>query len=237
MEFFFKYFRACPLCHTSFKPVKWLCDLCESKVMDQVRDHRRWIDNTIEHHYLFEWKPGDQQLSKLVRSLKGWGFSKPYEIFSKIILNHIYGSGFDSSMGSFRKVSEDSAGQSPVSVNSPLSRIGPGSSRKTNGKIPEGLFYPSGGRKDHALMLAQKLGNLMGLSPQPLIKQKTTLKQALLKRRERQSIEIKKSSWKESGVLLVDDVVTTGSTVRACYKALNQPSKLVVWSLFYRRSL
>ncbi len=86
-------------------------------------------------------------------------------------------------------------------------------------------------------MLAQKLGNHTGIVPQPLMKQKTTVKQAFLKRRERQSIQMKTISWKGSQALLVDDVVTSGATVRACYKALNQPSKLIAWSLFYRKNL
>lgn len=219
MEFLLKYFRACPLCHTSFKPVEWLCEICEGKIMSQIQHHRRWIGNSIEHHYLFEWKPKDPQISKLVYSLKGWGFLKPYKIFSKIILNHMETDWLDLK----------------TPLNSPeVKRSGP---NNTHTKVLRNLFYPSQGHKDHALMLAHSLGTQMEVSPQPLIKQKTTLKQALLKRKERYSIKMKTSSWKGSQALLVDDIVTTGATVRACYKALNKPSKLIVWSLFYRKSL
>ena len=206
--------------------------------MDRVGDHCRWIDNSIEHHYLFEWKQEDHGLSKLVYSLKGWGFSKPYEIFSEIIFNHIRfpGSGFGFSMDSFRTGLESlRICHQNIDCQS-FQRTELKNSKRMNTKIPGSLFYPSYGRKkDHALMLAEKLGNRMGISPQPLIKERASLKQALLKRKERQSIEVKTSSWRGTKALLVDDVVTSGATVRACYRALNRPSKLIVWSLFYRK--
>ena len=194
METFLEYFRACPLCGVSFQRVQWLCPLCQRDIVDQIGHYRRWMSDCIEHNYLLQWFPGDRKMSRLVYALKGLGLSKPYGIFSKMILARMESK-------------------------------------------PKVLFYPSRGKKDHAFMLACHLGIQMGISPQALIKQKSSVKQALLGRKQRQSLEIKTSDWKGSKALLVDDVVTSGATVYACYKALNQPKKLVVWSLFYRKDL
>ena len=194
MGILLEYFRACPLCGVSFQRVEWLCPCCQRDIVNRIGHYRRWVDDCIEHNYLLEWFSGDRRMSRLVYALKGRGFSKPYEIFSKMILARMSGR-------------------------------------------PEVLFYPSRGKKDHAFMLAHHLGVQMGISPGALIKQKTSVKQALLGRRQRQGLEIKTSDWKGPKALLVDDVVTSGATVRACYRALNQPKKLVVWSLFYRKDL
>ena len=211
---FLKYIRACPLCQISFKTVEWLCEDCENKIVGQIRHHRHWIDDSIEHHYLFDWGPENQQISRLVHSLKGWGFFKPYKILSKIIFKFMIDSGLKTFQNSGK----------------------PEKPCLTGRKTLKNLFYPSQGQKDHALMLAHNLGVQTGLTPYPLIKQKTSLKQALLKRKDRQSIEIKSTLWKGKKALLVDDVVTTGATAKACWKALNRPEKLVVWSLFYRKN-
>ena len=209
---FLKYIRACPLCQTSFKTVEWLCENCENKIVSQIRHHRRWIHSSIQHHYLFDWEPKNRQISKLVYSLKGWGIFKPYKIFSEIILNFMTGLDPKTFQGSTNSRSPHTEGKT----------------------ILKNLFYPSQGRKDHAFILAHNLGARTGVTPHPLIKQKTNLKQALLKRKDRHSIKIKSTPWRGGRAFFVDDVVTTGATAKACWNALNRPEKLVVWSLFYR---
>ena len=99
------------------------------------------------------------------------------------------------------------------------------------------LFFPSSGAKDHAYELAKALsqGELNRLNP--LLK-KGFGKQSLMSRKERQKREFQSPCrGKITKVHLVDDIVTSGETVRACYRALGKPAQMTVWSLFYRESL
>jgi len=98
------------------------------------------------------------------------------------------------------------------------------------------VFYPSRrGLADHASCLAEQLARAMGLEAQPLLK-RSWRKQALLNKKERknQAFEAFTNATK---ALLVDDIVTSGATVEACYLALGQPKEFQAWSLFYRKSL
>ena len=98
------------------------------------------------------------------------------------------------------------------------------------------VFYPSSGGKDHGFEMAQAFSHLYGGEPQPLFKQGSK-KQALMSRENRKKREFIPHNQVISEALLVDDIVTTGGTVMGCWKALGQPSKMTVWSLFYRKSL
>ena len=70
-----------------------------------------------------------------------------------------------------------------------------------------------------------------------LLLQKTKNKQARLSRRSRAAQSFWPHPGRHSGALFVDDIVTSGGTAKACYRALGQPAELTVWSLFYRKSL
>jgi hypothetical protein len=108
--------------------------------------------------------------------------------------------------------------------------------RKLQSPRRKRLYYPSKEVEDHAFQLAHQLSLSQGLTPYPLIKT-TRKKQSLLRKGERGRVHYfsVRKEWREA--LFVDDIVTTGSTARACYKALGQPKKMTVWSLFYRKYL
>lgn len=98
------------------------------------------------------------------------------------------------------------------------------------------VYYPKGKSKDHAWVLAASIGSMLGGTPCGLIR-KTTRKQAFLARNERQTLQFVSVGKPPLRTLFVDDIVTTGSTALAAYRALGQPAKMTVWSLFYRNRL
>lgn len=99
------------------------------------------------------------------------------------------------------------------------------------------IFYPSKGLYDHGQELAESAAAFMGnKQTTPIVKVKGA-KQALLGRKARLEQDFRAPFSIRSPVLFVDDIVTTGGTARSCWKALGQPSKMTVWSLFYRKSL
>ncbi len=101
---------------------------------------------------------------------------------------------------------------------------------------PLALVYPSQRKNDHAFELARAIHLKTAIPMVPLLKVGQR-KQALLSREQRRSVVFRNTDQNPRFVILMDDIVTTGSTAMAAYKACNQPEKFTVWSLFYRKSL
>ncbi len=98
------------------------------------------------------------------------------------------------------------------------------------------IYYPKGPNKDHAWNIAQAFaeiegGEIVGLEA---LGRK---KQSLLPRRARQARRFRALEKRPRTAFFVDDIVTTGATLQAAYRALGQPGKMTVWSLFYRNPL
>lgn len=98
------------------------------------------------------------------------------------------------------------------------------------------LFYPVGRPRDHAWQMARAFcetygGDLRGLVPEQ------AKKQAFLSKKDRQLRRFHPQILHLKRAYFVDDIVTTGGTLRAADRALGRPPKMTVWSLFYRNPL
>lgn len=99
------------------------------------------------------------------------------------------------------------------------------------------LVYPVSSGPDHASLMAKLLAETWRLDALG-IQKRTGTRQKRLNRQRRMKSQFVHPQSKISGPIhFVDDVVTTGGTALGCHKALNQPVKMTIWSLFYRHSL
>lgn len=95
------------------------------------------------------------------------------------------------------------------------------------------------GTKDHAWCFAKALSDLTGFPMQNVLARIGGTQQKWLKKSERMLFraELIEPDWQCSDyttVILVDDIITTGSTARGCLTALGNPNRHQVWTLIDR---
>lgn len=95
------------------------------------------------------------------------------------------------------------------------------------------------GHRDHAWGFAWALSQISGLPLRSPLVRVNASPQKDLSRMARAGIRIDVADpeWNCSdyrSVILIDDIVTTGSTAKACNIALGRPKSAVVWTLFDR---
>jgi predicted amidophosphoribosyltransferase len=103
----------------------------------------------------------------------------------------------------------------------------------------------SSNEKTHAQMWGQSLSKLVGFPHvAALIKephQHESWSQRRKNRTQRQALKLRRivdiSVLKGKKIIFVDDVVTTGATLHASYRALGEPTDFECWSLCYRNPL
>ncbi len=86
---------------------------------------------------------------------------------------------------------------------------------------------------NHAYELAQAISQYWGVDIFDGLKNLSSAKQQNLKRLERWKISIKRYKTVKSfhSLILVDDIITTGATVHACWKAMGSPLNTSVWTI------
>lgn len=92
------------------------------------------------------------------------------------------------------------------------------------------------GDRDHAYQFAHALAELLALPLENHLVRITENRQKAKSLIERKKVMMKKINSCRSlkSAIFVDDVVTSGSTARAAFKALGRPKQFEVWSLAYR---
>ncbi len=205
---FYRYIRCCAVCGKYYPPNQWLCSFCWRYL---EKEYLSFIDvyrveKTLPHLRLFDWKDDNHYfLQKFINSLKQGG---PFFVFRRMGLE------------SFSRFIHRSLWSKKIKP----------------------VFIPAPARekhfKDHAYLLAESLRFHFGGELRPLlIKKDQHSSQKLKLKRERSSIEFLSTGVLKprETVVFVDDVLTTGSTARSAYKALNRPKNFFIFTLAWKR--
>jgi len=206
--------RSCLYCGSLDRGADGLCEICSEDLWSWQKIGGGLFHQKIhklEVQTLFHWIPGKQEvLSRLVRELKGTQGRKLWQVYA----------------GEFAKqVTLDKAVK-----RKPILLI-PAPSRK--------------GEKDHALLFAEAL-----TAERPHIEIYNCLSRhssGSQKKKSRSQRQRARVEWAENftlpdfqakavgkKVIFIDDIVTTGSTAMAAWKALEKPRDFAVWALAQR---
>lgn len=202
----------CLNCGSAFPEDGGLCEYCREDLWDWVHQESLYChrQNGVTSWSLFEWIPGWQEtLSRLILSLKGNETSALWRPYALEFWRRYLISGPPS--------------QTKILVPSPSRNGGP----------------------DHAGAFALHLADLSSSPLYDCLSRSETDKAQKKRRRnergrarfewdEKFSLESFRAASQGKQVIFVDDIVTSGFTAKAAWKALGQPRDFAVWSLAQR---
>lgn len=205
----FKNLRHCALCQLSHRPNTWLCTRCFTHLKQNFLEpkHMVRLHGSYLHIRLIDWHDeNDKWMRLLIQSLKGDYESPLFDILSQEFWHRL------------RQIPS-------ISRDVPFCFI----------PCPAKSF-----KQDHGVFFCAQLSRHMRFPMRNILQHCSSNsnqknKNILLRRQKIFKLIDKESIPKDHSLVFVDDVLTTGSTALAAYKALGKPQPFMAWSLFYRR--
>ncbi|MCY4512538.1 MAG: hypothetical protein OXB86_02490 [Bdellovibrionales bacterium] len=203
---FLRFIRSCAVCGSFMPPTDWLCSHC-------------W--RFLEKEYL-----SSQDVFRLENTLPHFRLFDWYEendLFMRRFVSSLKGGGPNFI---FKRMALECF---------PRFLYTRGFPKKTNF-----VFVPapsrSPNRPDHALELARAFGFYFGGEVYSVLQRVSRFSQKLKNKSERSQIQIlSNKSLKNKNVIFIDDILTTGATARAAFKAMGCPKKFVICTLAWKR--
>ena len=223
-----KWLRHCACCGSSFPPIEWLCRSCMARLQSYYLQPKYMIrlQSSFRHGRLIDWDDSnDQFIRSLIQSLKGDIYSPLFMLLAKEFYFRI-------------------CQLTGVLRDQPFILV-PCPARK---KYPK-IFYSLKIFKnldqmqsvDHGFFWTQCISQtarwpLISALEQPDLIKPQKKKDKLTRKRIHFTRKDSIAFPPNYRVVFVDDIVTSGATAQAAYKALGKPQPFMVWSIFWRKN-